>query len=292
MGWVGSSPTEITIEVNPDDVTSQLALAYRSIGINRVSIGVQSLDNALLSTLSRKHSAQKAIEAIELMADAGFGNITIDLMYDVPHQTPKSFEKTLDQIAQLPITHLSLYNLVIEPHTYYAKIKEKIEPHLPSEQMSSEMIALAVRRIEEMGLRRYEISAFARPGFEALHNSNYWLGKEYIGIGPSAFSFVDGCRFSNVASLEKYCEAMENKTSPIDFEERLPFPNSLLESVAIRLRLLQGIDMRDLPHAPKSLFASFEKLCEQELLEKTDVGFRLTPLGTLFYDDVASEIIA
>ena len=155
---------EITVEANPENVTEELMKELKSYGVNRISIGVQSLESSSLKILDRTHSSEKAIEAIYATKNAGIDNITIDLMYDLPHQTVESFSRTLDQVEKLPITHLSLYNLTFEPYTAFFKNREKLTPHVPNQKISLQLLKLACTRLESMGLERYEISAFARNG--------------------------------------------------------------------------------------------------------------------------------
>ena len=170
---------------NPEDVTPSLMKGYFDAGVGRVSIGVQSLVDSSLEILERTHSAQEAISAIEDTYEAGIENITIDLMYELPDQTTGSFQKTLDQLAALPISHLSLYNLTIEPHTAFSKRKLR----LPKEEEGLKMLESAVSRLESIGLRRYEISAFSKEGYESRHNLGYWTARPFFGLCPSAFSY-------------------------------------------------------------------------------------------------------
>src|SRR5579864_9300472 len=175
LSWIQPSNAEITLEANPEDVTLPAMQAFAKAGINRVSLGVQSLDNPLLIVLGRHHSAQQAISAIQATNEAGISNITIDLMYEIPQQTLTSWKNTLAQLETLPITHLSLYNLTIEPQTVFYKKRAQLTPLLPSSEESLTMLNLAVASLEKMGLKRYEISAFAKKDFIARHNTGYWL---------------------------------------------------------------------------------------------------------------------
>jgi oxygen-independent coproporphyrinogen-3 oxidase len=281
---------EITLEVNPEDVTLEKMQEFRLAGINRISLGVQSLDDTLLSQLGRGHSAATAIEAVHITKSAGFDNLTIDLMYDIPGQTIAQFEETLRQVERLPITHLSLYNLTFEPGTVFFNHRKKLLPLVPEGEKSLDLLNLALFYLEEMGLKRYEISAFARKGFEARHNTGYWVGRPFWGLGPSAFSYMNGKRFRNVAHLKKYTQALENNTSPIDFEEELPHPQNLHELLAIHLRLLEGVDLANFPTLPTSTEEKLNHLIKEGYLTKNE-RLQLTERGRLFYDSVATEII-
>lgn len=290
LNMVGKKPQEITLEVNPENVTEEAMRAFAQAGINRVSLGVQSLDDSSLGILGRGHSARKAIEAIESVHRAGITNISIDLMYDLPHQTLESWERTLAKAQELPITHLSLYNLTFEPHTLFLKKEKTLRPFLPSSEMSLEMLEKGVESLEAMGLMRYEISAFAKQGYEAIHNKGYWLGRPFLGFGPSAFSDWEGRRFRNIANLKKYCELLKEGKPAIDFEEKLAYPDNVHERFAVELRLLKGVSLSkfELNEAClkrlKALEAKGWISIEGELV-------KLTENGLLFYDSVASEII-
>lgn len=286
---------EITLEANPEDVSPSLMSSFAALGINRVSLGVQSLEIGQLALLGRSHNAFQAIRAIEQTYAAGIHNISIDLMYDLPRQSLDGWRETLSQLSSLPIQHLSLYNLVIEPHTVFFKHKQALIPQLPLEEESLALLEEALRAIEGVGLHRYEISAFARPGYTSRHNTGYWLGRPFLGFGPSAFSYWEGRRFSNVAHLNRYLEALKRGGDPVDFEERLHFPHNLLELFAVALRLVQGVDVQAFQrkHAPlpQTFFATLDHLTEYQWVTWDSGRCALTPLGMRFYDSVAVEII-
>ncbi len=261
--------------------------AFAKAGINRVSLGVQSLDNPLLKVLGRHHSAQQAISAILATKEAGISNITIDLMYEIPQQTLTSWKNTLTQLETLPITHLSLYNLTIEPQTVFYKKRSELTPLLPSSEESLTMLNLAVASLEKMGLKRYEISAFAKEGFIARHNTGYWLGRPFLGFGPSAFSFFEGKRYRNFCDLKKYSAALNAGNSPVDFTEQLSPLASLHERLAVKLRMLEGVDTKEFPVGD----ALYHQLQDKGWIHFDQDKARLTEQGLLFYDSVAEEII-
>ncbi len=292
LKWIEIPPScEITLETNPEEASLPLIRAFASLGINRMSIGVQSLDDSSLNTLGRQHNAQKALRAIENASQAGIANISIDLMYDLPGQTFSSWENTLKQIPRLPITHLSLYNLTIEPHTAFFKRKKELTPLLPSPETSLAMLQSATEYLNAANLKRYEISAFAKPGFESRHNTGYWTGRPFLGLGPSAFSYWDRKRFRNSAHLSRYAEALQKGDSPIDFEEELPYPDSFNELLAIRLRLLEGVNLKTLTPMPLNTQEALLKLEAQGWLSLDNERAKLTEQGLLFYDSVAEALI-
>lgn len=273
---------EITIEVNPEDATLELFEKLLEMKINRVSLGVQSLDDRSLQTLERIHSAKKAEDAIFQASRAGFKNISIDLMYDLPDQTESSWMYSLSKLAHLPIQHLSLYNLTVEPHTSFYKRRDALK--FPSEETSLRFLERAVVTLESIGLKRYEISAFGKP---SIHNVGYWTGRPFLGFGPSAFSFWNDERFRNCSNLQRYTRALKEVKSPVDFREKLPYPQNLREKIAVQLRLLDGIDA----NLPSEILKTLEPLVDQNFLVKKNGRIFLSEKGILFHDTVASQIV-
>lgn len=292
LSWLLScgSDVEITLEANPEGLSLPLLEQFFKIGINRLSIGVQSLDDFLLSELTRQHSVKKAIDTILQAKIAGFNNISIDLMYDVPSQTLPSWRRTLDRAVELPIAHLSLYNLTLEPQTAFYKQRKKIESKQPLEQESLSMLETAIECFEKNGLKRYEISAFAKDNFRSIHNSGYWQGRPFLGLGPSAYSYWDKSRFSNHAHLAKYCKDLEHNLFPIGFSETLEKSAHTKELLAIRLRMLDGVDLKEWELSLETK-ETIEKLIELKLVSLERDILSLTNKGTLFYDTVATELI-
>lgn len=284
---------EITLEANPENVSAMPAFA--AAGINRVSIGVQSLDDSSLMTLERQHNAQTALAAIETTYRAGIKNISIDLMYDLPNQTLESWERTLSHLAALPITHLSLYNLTFEPATVFFKKRKELQPLVPTPDLSLQMLEKAVSHLEKIGLMRYEISAFAKQGFASRHNSGYWTARPFLGLGPSAFSYWEGRRFRNMAHLKNYAAALQRKEAPLDFEETLSPTARLAELLAIELRLTAGVDLPTFQQRhgpiPPSLLESLLTLHTKGWLQENSSRIQLTETGRLFYDSVGEELV-
>lgn len=282
---------EMTLEANPEDVTYEAMKDYFNAGINRVSLGVQSFDDNLLKFLGRNHSSKKAVDAVHNTFNAGIKNITIDLMYDIPNQTREVFQKTLTTTKTLPITHLSLYNLTIEPYTPFHKKEKSLELLRPSSNDSTKMLEDAVQALGEMGLQRYEISAFAKPGKESVHNTGYWEGRSFHGVGPSAFSYVDGARFQNICNLKKYEERVEQGINPKEFYEKLPPIKRECELLMTGIRMLKGIQKSSFQNALKYKQKEVQTLIDQGYLQETKNHLRLTEKGLLFYDDVAMDLI-
>ncbi len=285
-----SSDCEITLEANPENITFEMMSAYKKAGINRISIGVQSLNEPLLKTLSRQHSAQKAITAIEDTFAAGLENISIDLMYDLPGQDLKTWEETLKKACELPISHLSLYNLTFEPHTVFYKKREILTQTLPSEDVSRQMYEKAIETFEGAGLNQYEISAFARSEKQSRHNLGYWTGRPFLGFGPSAYSYWDGKRYRNIENLNKYCKFLEQGESPIDFTEELAADAKMRELLVIGIRVFTGIDLQKYP-IDKQTKEVIQTLVSEGFLTLEENTLKLTPKGVLFYDTVATQLI-
>lgn len=287
---------EITLEANPEKIDLKLMQAYAEIGINRLSIGVQSFDDQLLKILGRVHSAKMAKEAIFTAVKAGIDNITIDLMYELPHQTVQQWQQTLNEVQELPITHLSLYNLTIEPQTLFYKKRHSLALVRPNQEESLEMYLSAVNTFKAQGLKQYEISAFAKEGFASQHNSGYWTARPFLGLGPSAFSFWNQQRFQNIANLNKYYKLLASGQSPVDFKEALSSNALRRELLVIHLRLTKGVDLTHFQHThgnlDKETLDALEKLKSQRLLITTEKNvIKLSDLGLLYHDAIAEELI-
>lgn len=289
------SQTEITLEVNPENAQPALMQLYAQAGINRASLGVQTLDPDLLTLLGRLHSPSLAMKAVQDTYQAGITNLSIDLMYDLPRQSLHHWERTLDCIRSLPLSHLSLYNLTIEPHTIFFKKQAELTPLLPNEETSLAMYNSAIERLTSYGLIQYEISAFAKPGFHSKHNTGYWTARPFLGFGPSAFSYWQGKRFRNIAHLSKYCRALKEGLSPIDFEEQLDPAAHLRELFVIQIRLCQGVlqSAFEKHHGALSqeTLCTLNNLLEEGFVSQTGDCWKLTKKGILFYDTVAAELI-
>lgn len=296
LSWIPKTtyPREITLEANPENVNETSMKNYFEAGINRVSIGVQTLDNPLLKSLGRLHSANRALDAVYETYAAGIDNISIDLMYDLPNQTLKSWEASLKKAIDLPISHLSLYNLTIEPHTLFFKQRNEIEKIIPDEETSLQMYEMAQEILSEK-LIQYEISAFAMKDKRSYHNLGYWVGRPFLGLGPSAFSYYKNKRFQNVANLNRYHRKLLENMTPVDFIEELDPLSRRRELLTIHLRMLEGVDLTIFEKTHGDLdpetHETIGKLIEEGYLLKNQSIIQLTKKGILFYDSVASELV-
>ena len=234
-----SQVEETTLEANPDDLTPEYLAALRRLGIDRLSIGVQSFDDDCLRLLNRRHSTARAIEALRDARREGFDNLTIDLIFGIPGFGGDSLRRTLDTALETGVEHISAYHLTIESNTAFGRRMAQGR-FAPVEEAVSEEEFLEVHdRLTAAGYEHYEVSNFARPGFRARHNAAYWHGVRYLGIGPAAHSFDGGERHWNPSSVERYIEgaAAENET----LTER----DRYNEYVMTRLRTVEGIDLRE-----------------------------------------------
>lgn len=279
---------EITVEMNPEDLSKEKLQKLREFGVNRLSIGVQSFDDELLKILGRNHSGAKARETVETAFAVGFENITIDLMYDIPTQGAISFKRSLEIASTLPISHLSLYNLTIEPHTAFHRKKKLLEKKLPSDEESLEMLQEAISYFDQGPWERYEISAFAKNGQRSEHNLGYWQGREFLGLGPSAFSYISGSRSQNVCNFPEYEKAIMEGRIPTGFKETLPYPASLYELIAVGIRVKEGVSISS---PSPELTTKLTSLHKQGFVKVEGDCYTLTEKGQLFYDEVAIELI-
>ena len=282
---------EITVEANPGTLNSDKLRIYRRSGVNRLSIGAQSFDAELLRSLGRIHTPEQAELAVRMARDAGFANISLDLMYALPGQTMEAWAATIDRALSLPIAHLSAYSLIVEEGTEMERRVRAGEAAIPDDDAVNDMQRYAVRRLAEAGLMRYEISNFARPGFESRHNLTYWNGGEYLGLGSAAHSLMDNCRFANPPELDRYLagERMLNRAdrSPSDRRE---------EMLMLATRTVRGLDLNrwraEFGEAlEETRRAEIRKLENYGLIEIAGGFLRLTPAGLELQDSVVLELM-
>jgi oxygen-independent coproporphyrinogen III oxidase len=286
---------EITLEANPESVTKEVLLEYSRLGINRLSYGVQSFNIDELLLLGRRHTPDDAVNAIYSAIDVGISNISLDLMYEIPHHTHEAWVYSLDRACSLPITHLSLYNFMIEEPSAFFRKKDLLESSMPSPEVSEQMYMSLLEKTSAQKFFQYEISAFAKKGFSSKHNVGYWKGREFLGLGPSAFSFYEGKRFSNVANLHSYCTQLTKETFPLDFIDSVTPQERQKELLAVGLRMNEGVFLpafqQKWGYFDESLLSTIAWLKKIHLLEEMESHLKLTTAGLLVYDRIASEII-
>ena len=282
---------EITLEANPGTVTVEKLETYRRAGVNRLSIGVQSFDEGLLWNLGRIHTPEQAEDAVRMAAEAGFDNLSIDLMYALPGQSIAQWSDTLARAVALPIKHISAYSLIVEPGTEMERRVESGAAILPDDDLVNEMQRMAVQRLAEHGLARYEISNFARPGYESRHNLTYWQDGDYLGLGSAAHSLVENERFSNPPELARYLagERMCERTERSLRDRRE-------EMLMLSTRTVQGMNLARWQAEFGEDFAEtharqLRKLENYGLIEIEGGFLRLTPVGLELQDSVVLELM-
>ena len=282
---------EVTVEVNPDDVTPSLVSALREAGVNRVSMGIQSFDDGELQAVGRRHTAEEACRAVETLSRGGIGNISIDLMYGLPGQTLESFARSIDAALRLPVQHISSYALSVEAGTpLHARLRNGTFTETSDEELLA-MFTLLRERLISSGLEHYEISNFARPGYASRHNSSYWDGTPYLGLGPGAHSY-DGnaLRRANAPDLRAYIAASDDAPHAL---EHLT-PDALYdELVFTRLRTRRGLPMVEVPVDRRDyLLRMAAPHIAAGRLSLTDGVLRLTPAALFISDGVMSDLMA
>ena len=307
-----STTAEVTLEANPDDVTDSKLAAYLGYGVNRISIGVQSLDDRLLKLLGRRHSAAQALGAYRQAVGAGFTNVSVDLMYGLPHQSVDDWERTLDGVVDLEPAHVSMYCLTLEGGTPMERwVKEGTLPD-PDPDAAADMYEMAEEVLAARGYRHYEISNWARPGFESRHNLTYWRNQAYLGVGPGAHSYLGGHRYSNLRSPRDYIRKLgEDSSTPahslgsfgpeairsvpvVETLETISPRLEMAETMMMGLRLDEGIEeegfTRRFGVPPADVFGDdIEEAAKLGLLEAIDGRLRLTARGRLLGNEVFSR---
>lgn len=288
---------EITVEVNPGTIDGAGLLELRRAGFNRLSIGVQSLDDQELALLGRIHSSDEALATIGAARRAGFDNLSFDLMYGLPRQTVASWRTTLDRALALDPVHLSMYELTVEPETPFAGQTQAGVWTLPSEEDIMAMMAAIDSAIAASPLQRYEISNYAVPGRECRHNGNYWENGQYLGLGPGAVSAMGGgVRRTAVADLAEYCRLAAAGQSMWLDEERLDPEAAFRETVVMGLRMLAGVSVKILRQRFGLDLAAYygptlDRLIGQGLLILEGDHLRLSPQGLLVANRVMAELV-
>lgn len=237
-------PAEITLEVDPGSADRERLAGFRAAGVTRVTVGVQTFSPRLLGGLGRAHTVADAVETLEDLRSVGFDDLNIDLMFGLPGQCPRDFDNDLARALAYGPTHLSLYNLTIEPGTEFAVRERRGDLPLPPEDDEASMYRTAVERTRAQGLDRYEVSNFARPGRESRHNRKHWFGHEYIGLGAGAHGFhaAAGRRWWNLKSPRKWMRAIDAGVAPEAGAEMLGRAERLAEAILLGLRTVQGLN--------------------------------------------------
>ncbi|MBV9962352.1 MAG: radical SAM family heme chaperone HemW [Parafilimonas sp.] len=285
---------EITLEANPDDINEEKLVAWKAIGINRLSVGVQSFfDNDLL-WMNRVHNAMQAYNSIVLAKNLGFENISIDLIYGTPNLSGEEWIKNLETAKQLNVPHLSCYALTVEPNTALQKmILQDKKTDVDTEKQSTHFEIL-MEWSAQNDYEHYEISNFAKAGFRSKHNSSYWQGKPYIGLGPSAHSYNGTSRQWNISNNSLYIQNIEKNILPCQKEE-LTSTQKINEYIMTSLRTAEGVDLNHLKNLSEQKISNdilndAQKFIQQNLMERKNGSLILTNKGKLFADGIAADL--
>ncbi|HSB32145.1 MAG TPA: radical SAM family heme chaperone HemW [Candidatus Sulfobium mesophilum] len=285
-----SSSAEITMEANPGTISKSKIETLFCIGVNRVSIGVQSLNDEELRTLGRMHDATDALHAVELISRAGIRNFSIDLMYGIPGQTPETWRETLKGTLDLGPPHISSYELTPEKNTRLFDLMKSGEIEFPSEDLILAMYDNAIDSFSSAGYKQYEISNFARPGCLCAHNMNYWNRGEYIAVGTGAHSFLGGRRTKNTCDVESYVNLLQRGLSPIAEVTEISPDEELKEFIFLGLRKGEGINLKHDKIAATGIEDAVEDLIKNGHLDISGDRLRLTGKGVLISNSVIVAI--
>ena len=286
---------EITLEANPDDLAPEYVAMLRQLPVNRISMGIQTFQEDILKLLHRRHTAQQAIEAFQRCRNAGFQNISIDLMYGLPNETLETWREDLKKALSLYPEHISAYHLIYEEGTALWNLREQRQVEEADEELSVTLFKTLIDELTQAGYQHYEISNFCLPGLHSRHNSSYWTGKKFLGCGPSAHSFNGLSRQWNVASLEAYLNGMSLGKPDYEIEE-LDLYTRYNDFVITSIRTCRGMS---LSHLHTEYGEELYRYClrmaksylEQGLLEKKGDNLKLTPKGIFISDGIMSDLL-
>ncbi|AOT68536.1 radical SAM family heme chaperone HemW [Geosporobacter ferrireducens] len=284
---------EITIEANPGTLDKEKLTYYRQSGINRLSIGLQAWQDELLRTLGRIHTRKEFLENYYAARDAGFENISVDLMFGLPNQCFQDWKETLQQVLYLKPDHISTYSLKVEEGTPFDRLYEQGKLILPDEELERAMYHYTITVLAQHDYRHYEISNFALNGKESIHNKIYWKNEEYIGIGVGSHSSFNKVRFSNTADINKYRELIESQKNPMVEQEKISIEEEMSETMFLGLRMMAGIDLdrfqrRYQVDAREKYEKQITDFIKQGLLTMAGDKLRLTQRGI----DVSNRVFA
>ncbi len=287
---------EITLEANPDDIDKTKLAEWKEAGINRLSIGIQSFKEADLEWMNRAHNNKQALECILLAREQGYNNLSADLIYGTPGLTDKEWKLNVEKLTALDIPHIACYALTVEPNTALKKmISLKKKENINTDQQARQFLLL-MKWLNEKGYEHYEISNFAKPGFRSKHNSSYWEGKNYLGIGPSAHSYNGLKRKWNIANNSVYIQSIQKNIIPSE-EEKLTEVQKLNEYIMISLRTMEGLDLNIIKNRFSHKEGTRIKLTAKKYISTGQAVFhneklQLSNEGKLFADGIAADLFA
>jgi oxygen-independent coproporphyrinogen III oxidase len=277
---------EWTLEMNPATVSLEKARMLRDFGVNRISIGVQSWDPEMLSRLGRVHSAQQAERSFHIVREAGFTNLNLDLIFGVPGQSIEIWQRTVEKTVSLAPEHISAYCLTFEEDTEFFRRFQSGEMTQDAEQDAS-FYEFTMANLATAGYSQYEISNYAKPGYECLHNLAYWLGRNYLGLGPSAFSTIGERRWQNTPDTSRYIEQLRSSIEPINFKEHVSDQVRKTEGIAFGLRTAIGVSASEMTRWTSELDA----LRQEGYIQEENARIRLTAKGRMVADSIAELFV-
>ena len=290
--------TEFTIEANPESLSGEILGLFLNFGVNRLSIGTQSFNDAKLKKLGRVHNARAGLDAVYTAKKKGFKNISIDLIFGAWNEDMESWEEDLKKAVHLPVEHISAYALTYEEGTPLFGAQEKGEIRPQDNEEVGRMYEWTMGYLEKNGFRQYEVSNFAREGYPCLHNLNYWQNNSYIGLGASAVSYIEGTRKENISDIKEYISRVKKTKDYIIFQEKLSVKEKAQETAALKIRTKSGIDFEWFKGKTGFDFLELEAAALVKLTEAGFIGYNadksaisLTQKGFLFSDIVSSEFL-
>jgi len=296
--FVVRKDAEVTMETNPGTVSLEKMKMFRQSGINRISIGIQSFDDEDLKFLTRIHNSETAIRTVSDAADAGFNNISLDLIFNLPGQTKKKWLKNLEQAVSLPIKHISAYSLILERGTILNKMVLDGKVKIEDADYDAELYEATINFLISSGFYQYEVSNFAKLGFECIHNNAYWHYTDYFGFGTSAHSFIDGKRWWNFSSLKMYNNKVEKSGNAVAGSEVISNEKAIDEFVMLELRS-SGLNLEKLNNQfgieikewLKKKYPYFELLKNQNFVTMDSGTIKLTAAGYAICDEILKELL-
>lgn len=292
--WLPDS-AEITMEANPDDINEAKMKALRNLGYNRLSMGIQSFSDADLKLMNRRHDAEQAVNSVKLVKNAGFGNISIDLIYGLPNQNLDDWKRNVEMAIELDVQHISAYNLTYHEGTVFYDWLKKGHLKELSDELSLQQFEVMIEMLKSAGFEHYEISNFCKPGYYSRHNSSYWKGEKYLGIGPSAHSFDLKSRRWNVSSVSEYVIKIENE-EPYFETENLTIQDRYNDYIITGLRTAWGISESEIQRQfPSGYLAHFQetkkKYQESGHLLVVGENVRLSTEGLFISDRIMTDFM-
>jgi putative oxygen-independent coproporphyrinogen III oxidase len=282
---------EFTVEANPESASFEKFAVLKEHGVNRISMGVQSFDNAILKRIGRIHTSDQVYRCVDDARRAGFENISIDLIFRLPTQTIERFQETLTKALELDLPHYSIYALILENKTIFYNLMRQGKLPLPSEDDEADMFQLAMETMEAAGRYQYEISNYAKPGFQSQHNLAYWKNDHYFGFGAGAHGYLGDTRYNNHGPIQHYLEPLRAKQSPIIYQQSLTQQNKMEEEFMLGLRTMKGVDRslfeRKFNQTTEAVYQEeLDTLLDRQLIKLEDNHIRLTKKGVFLGNEV------